>query len=741
MKTNSTSFQGALSRSLQMNAYVFMVLFISTVCQWGSVHAQTVPGITWIRQYGTTCGSNPSMADISRGICTDGNFIYVAGYTSGSFPGFTNPSPVPAPPALPAYDAYIAKYDLAGNQLWIRQFGTASDDNATGVAVDASGVYVMGYTNGILSGPSNFGSSDAFIKKYDHNGNELWTTQFGTAGLDNPSDAIALDATGIYITGTTFGAFSGYSNLGGRDYFITKYSPDGTQLWLTQKGTAGNDWCTGIYVVASGFYICGYDNSVGSQNDYFIAKYSLEGCEAWNQRFGTTLPDYVQEISADETALYVSGFTNGTFTGQIYLGNSDVFIAKHDLDGNMLWVREFGTPGTSGTIGVDNGFGISASTSGVYINGFTTGTFTGQTTNIGGEDIFIAKYNQNGDQLWIKQIGSAKVGTTTARDYTWTLAVSSSFAYFNGQTNGDLGPTRVGGSDAFLMKLLVNLPPVADCGDDQLKIITETVQLDGSGSSDQDGDAITYSWSILSQPSGSSATLSNSAVVDPSFEADVAGEYQVQLIVNDGTEDSESCLVNITVQTPQEATHDLIADVQELVASKVLNKGQGNSLIVKLENAIKKMDQENHNAAINMLYAFINQVTDFHNAGILSDDQANALIASAERIIDVLKHFLLKQGGVMATADLSTAESPRTWNYPNPFNAYTTIHYSLPVDEFVTLKVYNSFGKEVIMLVSEFQSMGEHIVQLSSDDLSTGMYFYRLQAGDFSTTKKLVVQK
>jgi hypothetical protein len=153
------------------------------------------------------------------------------------------------------------------------------------------------------------------------------------------------------------------------------------------------------------------------------------------------------------------------------------------------------------------------------------------------------------------------------------------------------------------------------------------------------------------------------------------------------------------------------------------------------------MDQGNYKAAINMLYAFINQVTDFHNTGILTDEQANALIASAERIIDALKHFLLKQGGVMATADLSTAESPRTWNYPNPFNAYTTIHYSLPADEFVTLKVYNSFGKEVIMLVSEFQSMGEHIVQLSSDDLSTGMYFYRLQAGDFSTTKKLVVLK
>jgi hypothetical protein len=216
--------------------------------------------------------------------------------------------------------------DLAGNQLWVRQFGTSGDEWATGVAVDGSGVYVSGYTNGTLPGQTYSGSYDAFIKKYDHNGNELWTSQFGTNALDQAADAIGVDATGVYVIGRTGGSFPGYTNAGGNDIFIAKYSTDGTQLWLKQRGTAGADYCSGICVDATGFYISGYDNSLGStNNEAFLSKYSPEGNEVWNYRFGTSGNDYVHEISADETALYVSGQTNGTFPGQTCVGLYDAF--------------------------------------------------------------------------------------------------------------------------------------------------------------------------------------------------------------------------------------------------------------------------------------------------------------------------------------------------------------------------------------------------------------------------------
>jgi RHS repeat-associated protein len=95
-----------------------------------------------------------------------------------------------------------------------------------------------------------------------------------------------------------------------------------------------------------------------------------------------------------------------------------------------------------------------------------------------------------------------------------------------------------------------NTPPVADAGPDQRVPLGSSVQLNGSNSSDANGTPLTYAWSILSQPSGGTATLSNPAAVDPTFTANVAGDYVVQLIVSDGLADSAPDTVVVTASTP-----------------------------------------------------------------------------------------------------------------------------------------------------------------------------------------------
>ncbi len=104
---------------------------------------------------------------------------------------------------------------------WIRQFGSSSIDNARGISVDASGIYVAGLTSGTLPGQTSAGSTDAFVRKYDLDGNEVWTRQFGTPSGDN-ARGISVDASGIYVAGGTDGTLPGQTSAGSTDAFVVK---------------------------------------------------------------------------------------------------------------------------------------------------------------------------------------------------------------------------------------------------------------------------------------------------------------------------------------------------------------------------------------------------------------------------------------------------------------------------------------------------------------------------------------
>jgi len=90
-----------------------------------------------------------------------------------------------------------------------------------------------------------------------------------------------------------------------------------------------------------------------------------------------------------------------------------------------------------------------------------------------------------------------------------------------------------------------NVKPVADAEGNQVVLVGDTVFLDGSGSYDANGNDLTYSWSLVDKPEGSSAELSFPAAVDPIFVADIEGIYTVSLVVNDGIVDSDPSNVTI----------------------------------------------------------------------------------------------------------------------------------------------------------------------------------------------------
>jgi len=80
-------------------------------------------------------------------------------------------------------------------------------------------------------------------------------------------------------------------------------------------------------------------------------------------------------------------------------------------------------------------------------------------------------------------------------------------------------------------------------------------------------------------------------------------------------------------------------------------------------------------------------------------------------------------------------------NYPNPFNPTTTINYSVPKENFISLKVYNMLGAEVATLVNEKKTPGLYELNFGGENLPSGVYVYRIEAGSFSASKKMLLIK
>ncbi|MBI4685574.1 MAG: SBBP repeat-containing protein [Nitrospirae bacterium] len=132
------------------------------------------------------------------------------------------------------------QFSEAQEVLWLRQFGTSVSDDGFKVAADGIGnVYVVGLTAGNLPGQTSSGNGDVFIRKYDSEGNELWTRQFGTPygyGMDLPY--IAVVEPNVYVAGTVYESLPGQISSGNADAFIRKYDSEGNELWTHQFGSS-----------------------------------------------------------------------------------------------------------------------------------------------------------------------------------------------------------------------------------------------------------------------------------------------------------------------------------------------------------------------------------------------------------------------------------------------------------------------------------------------------------------------
>jgi len=399
-------------------------------------------GDTFNRQWGT------SSYDVGNSIAVDssGN-IYVAGITYGSLDGNTNAG---------SGDIFLTKWNSNGKKQWTKQWGTRNNDSGQSVAVDSSGnVFVTGTAGGSLNGYEDTGETDIFLTKFDNDGRKMWTSQWwGTDQLES-GYFVKVDTSGnIFVTGFTNGDLDGNGNAGETDVFIAKLDDDGNhQQWIKQWGTSSNDDGNSIAFDNSGnIFVAGTTwgsldgntNAGDDSTDPFLTKFDNDGNKLWTKQWGTFYEDSGSSVAVDSAGnIFVTGGTWENLDGNESAGESDIFLTKFDNDGNKLWTRQFGT------FYEDYGRSIVIDGSdNIFITGYTYGFFEGN-EHADESDVFLAKFDNDGNKLWTK-----KWQGTDGWDEAYSVAVDNEGNIFiTGFTRGSFdGYTNAGESDIFLTK-------------------------------------------------------------------------------------------------------------------------------------------------------------------------------------------------------------------------------------------------------------------------------------------------
>ena len=461
---------------------IFPILILLLLFAYSPALAEAPYATQWTRQLGT-----PEY-DWAYGVAVDsGGNSYVTGYTDGDLDGNTNAG---------WHDLFLTKYSNAGIKLWTRQLGTSTSDIAYGVTVDSGGnAYVTGSTGGDLDGNTNAGLSDFFLTKYSTDGIKLWTRQLGSFSSDL-GKGVAVDSDGnAYVTGYTDGDLDGNINMGGYDFFITKYSTDGTKLWTRQLGTLEYELALDVAVgLGEDVYVTGrtvgdLDGNINAGvSDIFITKYLTDGTKLWTRLLGSSLRESASGVTVDSSGnVFVAGHTYGNIDANINMGSNDIVLAKYSPDGTRLWTRQLGTSSSDSASDV-----TVDSTGNIYVTGSTFGGLDGN-INAGLYDFFTVKYSTDGTKLWTKQSG------TSTSDYASGVAVDpDNNLIIAGYTKSGLdGNINAGMFDLFVTKLANPNFPVADIkangSDEPITItsttpLTVTVTLSSGAFTDQEAD-------------------------------------------------------------------------------------------------------------------------------------------------------------------------------------------------------------------------------------------------------------
>lgn len=371
-------------------------------------------------------------------------------YVTGIFEGTIDFDPSVSTFNLTAtggFDAFVAKYNTNGNLIWAKSMGGAGTDQPSGMDLDNNGnVTIVGQFNSPMDANpgagtfslNNASDFDMFIINLDANGNFLWAKSIGGSGADY-GNKVAVDKDGNRIM---IGQFqqtvqvgtATYSTSGTFNGLIAKYDAAGNYLWSFSLGATGDNKGVGIDtdnnkdIIISGTFSGAVNfNPLGASYNLsspgtasYIAKYTSSGQLIWVKVInGNTATNIAVDRSSNNI------FATGTYSTVIFdpantlnaTAGQAMFIARYAQDGSFIWAK--GIDGSNASVSNN---GITVKNDNVYISGYFNGTvdFDGSAGSAiinyhGQRDLFLLKYNVDGDYQWAVTAGNNSCSNTLGR--------------------------------------------------------------------------------------------------------------------------------------------------------------------------------------------------------------------------------------------------------------------------------------------------------------------------------------
>lgn len=286
-------------------------------------------------------------------------------------------------------DACLVKVGSDGLQDWIKTFGGARDDFANALALSADGGLLL--AGGISVSVAAGYQQNMYLVKTDASGNRVWSNDFASSDRQYANGLLELSGGGVVLAGT---AWSNDTDASQAALFTTDGDGNDVLSWSPEPAAQQSVAANGITGASDGgIVVTGMLQTLGEASSLYLAKFSTAGQTIWSQVFGEGQGAVGMAVTASAKGGFIAAgsITNTTNS------SADVYLARTNASGSLLWSKTFGGSGEDRAYGL-----IETADGGIVIVGETASSGAGL------YDIYVIKTDAQGKLLWSRTYGGAK---------------------------------------------------------------------------------------------------------------------------------------------------------------------------------------------------------------------------------------------------------------------------------------------------------------------------------------------